>query len=342
MAKAKEDTISFAVALDVPDRLDVFAVDGRLLFGRMGRATSGSHGPGGWYLNRFYELAGGKIQPAKALQKGLWEDFYISRIEGHWPEAVSLVGTNYANTAWEEVTFVWDEKAKAWDTHQDRARAWPGGRIVAKLPFASQRDVEIFKPVPSGAALGVPENLFADLASGSQSLTLAPPRDLFALEDPCANPDGRNCDATAVLHWCAPRKSFERAALPDILVNGAIVAVPGTAYAYDEDDGYLVRDGVVTKIAPPDKSPRGHRFKTSGGAIFYLGEKGLFRLEEDGFRRLFAWTRTGDREKLTLPGANKPVVITGFHSRGPTDFLMTTWDEKRSQVWSTTGEKLAL
>jgi hypothetical protein len=333
--------LAFQSVLTSSKRLDVFGVGGIVLFGRMANAK-GSLGPGGGYLNQLSTLEGTRVRPAVALQKGLWEDLYIGGVEGHWPDFVGLWGINYSNTAWERVAFVWEPTQAEWQTRQDDARPWPGGRIVAQASFASPGDKERFALQPSGAVLGIPDDLFANVPERSASLEIAAPRDLYARASTC-EAGKKTCATTALRHWCAPRKGFETVALPQAVANASMAAVPGTALVYGEHT-FVVRDGVVEPMHLPLPAPtlKPAWVKTTGGAIFYLGETGLFRLGDGGFHQLVAWTRDRASDKVVLPGAPKPVAITGFLARGERDFLLTTWDEKHSEVWSTTGEKLSL
>jgi hypothetical protein len=321
------DSLSFHLALTTPKRLHVIALDNVVVFAGMSRAVT-TFGPSSEYLNQIYELDGNVIRRSPKLQKGIWEDFQIITARGPFPNAAELVGTNFANTAWESVRFVWDAQKQEWDTGQNGGRPWPGGRIIPP-DFTLQ---------PSADALGIPNDLLAN-TPGEADVLIVAPRDIYALPKQC-EPDNGPCRLIGVRQWCAPRPGFETLIFPTPLDSYSMIGAPGVVLFYGPTS-YVVRDGVLSTIALPETVVRADRFLVSGGFLWYLGSDGLYRLQHAGFTRVLTWSRGPTGDRVTLEGAKSSVALTGLVSRGD-GVLVTTWDGSKTQVWSTSEETLKL
>ncbi|APR88391.1 hypothetical protein A7982_13740 [Minicystis rosea] len=135
-----KDSLSFQKLTEAKGRLELLAVEGRVLFvgtraSAPVRFTSGGSTwtqPGGSYRNEFFELRDGALKAAPELQSGLWPDQDVFRVTGRWPE-IDAWSTNYGNTSWETVQFHWNVAEKKWESLPSPSRA-PEPRLDGAAP----------------------------------------------------------------------------------------------------------------------------------------------------------------------------------------------------------------
>lgn len=345
----KPDALAFTSVLTGRSRLDVLNLGGLRAIVGTSPATD-SMGPFGEYMNRFYQVDGASLRRAKDLEKGVWSDFQITRAQGTWPDAAEFRGVNYGNTAWESVHFLW--RGESWKPEQSRSfHAWPGGRV--QLGAARAADTPAIQFEPSAEAVGIPERICDGVAACAASRLVAP-RDIYAPGGTCER-FGSCSPLESILHWCTPRAGFERIDLPSPVPNGEIIAVPGALLVVGPDRYLLLRDGAWTELKAPEPDFRFSWLEASGGALWYLGREGVYRLSARGFQRVAAWTREPPAKPsdtvfglrnttgvVTLPGAKGPAILTGFLAHTPEELWLTTWNGKDSQVWSTVAQPLKL